>query len=291
LNFIPQTKHLNSHPLASIISGSFILPLNRGIRLSIQTGIFEPVDHASVVDAIVEQIEGLILNGVLRDGHKLPSERDISERMAVSRPKVREALKRLEDYGLIVSRHGEGTFVAPLIGSAMSPALIELYARHSGAFLDYLEFRREQEQFASALAAERATKIDKEILSAIISELETAHQVGDFAASEDADIRFHVAIVDASHNTLLVHSMSSIYALTRQNLFYNRAVLRAKDGDGASDLLLQQHRAIYQAIMDGNPELARKAARDHINFVERSYLVDQNRDRREQIAKRRQALL
>lgn len=259
--------------------------------MSIQTGIFEPVDHASVVDAIVEQIEGLILNGVLRDGHKLPSERDISERMAVSRPKVREALKRLEDYGLIISRHGEGTFVAPLIGSAMSPALIELYSRHSGAFLDYLEFRREQEQFASALAAERATKIDKEILSAIINELETAHQVGDFAASEDADIRFHVAIVDASHNTLLVHSMSSIYALTRQNLFYNRAVLRAKDGDGAGDLLLQQHRAIYQAIMDGNPELARKAARDHINFVERSYLVDQNRDRREQIAKRRQAML
>lgn len=259
--------------------------------MSIQGGLFEPVDHGSVVDAIVEQIEGLILNGVLRDGYRLPSERDIAEHMSVSRPKVREALKRLEENNLIISKHGEGTFVAPLIGSAMSPALIDLYSRHSGAFLDYLEFRRQQEQFASQLAAERATKTDKEILTTIMNELETAHQVNDFAASEDADIRFHVAIVDASHNTLLVHSMSSIYALTRQNLFYNRAVLRAKDGDGSAELLLQQHRSIYQAIMDGNPDQARKAAKDHIDFVERSYLVDQNRGRRERIAQRRQALL
>jgi len=259
--------------------------------VSIQNGIFEPVDNTSVVDAIVEQIEGLILNGVLRDGHKLPSERDISERMSVSRPKVREALKRLEEHELIISRHGEGTFVAPLIGSAMSPALISLYSRHSSAFLDYLEFRRSQEQFASGLAAERATKYDKEVLTNIMNELDVAHQNSDFAGSEDADIRFHVAIVDASHNTLLVHSMASIYALTRQNLFYNRAVLRAKDGDGASEMLLQQHRAIYQAIMEANQEAARKAARDHIDFVERSYIVDQNRDRREQIAKRRKALL
>ena len=74
------------------------------LPLSLQSRIFEPVEHASVVDAIVEQLEGLILNGVLRDGHKLPSERDIAENMGVSRPKVREALKRLEDHELIISQ-------------------------------------------------------------------------------------------------------------------------------------------------------------------------------------------
>jgi len=259
--------------------------------MSIRNDIFERVEHGSLVDAIVEQIERLILNGVLRDGKKLPSERDIADRMAVSRQKVREALKKLEDNALIVSRHGEGTFVAPLIGAAMSPALIQLYARHSGAFLDYLEFRREQEQFASSLAAERATKMDKQILTNIMKVLEDAHVAGDFTASEDADIRFHTAIVDASHNTLLIHSMASIYTLTRRNLFYNRAFLKAKDGEIIGGLLLEQHRSIYQAIMDGNQEQASKAAQDHINFVERSYLVDQNKGRREQIATKRMAVL
>ncbi|MGJ8528087.1 FadR/GntR family transcriptional regulator [Maritalea sp.] len=252
--------------------------------------IFKPVDHSSIVDAVVDQIEALILNGVLRDGYKLPSERDLAEQMSASRPKVREALKLLEENDLIISRHGEGTFVAPLIGSAMSPALIDLYSRHASAFLDYLEFRREQEQFASALAAERATDIDKETLNAIMEELEAAHECDNFDASEEADIRFHAAIVDASHNSLLVHTMSSIYALTRQNLFYNRRVLRVADGGAANELLLLQHRAIHQAIIQGKPESARKAARAHIDFLERSYLLEQDRNRREQIANHRRLI-
>ncbi len=272
------------------MSGPFNLPLRRDTDVSVGSTIFKPIDPSSIVDAIVEQVEVLILNGVLRDGHKLPSERDLAAQLSASRPKVREALKLLEQNKLIISRHGEGTFVAPLIGSAMSPALIDLYSRHASAFLDYLEFRREQEQFASTLAAERATDVDKEILCAIMDELETAHVSGDFDRSEDADIRFHAAIVDASHNSLLVHTMSSIYALTRQNLFYNRRVLRVTDGGAANELLLEQHRAIHQAIIDGDPARARTAAREHIDFLELSYLLDQDRNRREQIAKRRQAI-
>jgi len=133
--------------------------------------------------------------------------------------------------------------------------------------------------------------MDKQILTNIMKVLEDAHVAGDFTASEDADIRFHTAIVDASHNTLLIHSMASIYTLTRRNLFYNRAFLKAKDGEIIGGLLLEQHRSIYQAIMDGNQEQASKAAQDHINFVERSYLVDQNKGRREQIATKRMAVL
>ncbi len=59
--------------------------------------VFEPVDHTSVAESIVVQIETLILNGILRDGGRLPSERDLADQMGVSRPKLREALKQLED--------------------------------------------------------------------------------------------------------------------------------------------------------------------------------------------------
>lgn len=251
--------------------------------------IFEPIEHTSVVESVVKQIEMLILNGILRDGARLPAERDLAVQLGVSRPKVREAFKILESNELITVRHGEGTFVAPLIGSAMSPALIELYSRHQNAFLDYLEFRLEQEGFAAGLAATRATHADKEILSSIMDKLEAAHAANDTDASQDADIHFHSAIIDASHNSLLVHTMSSIYTLTRQNLFYNRSFLRTMDGTG--DLLLAQHRKIFEAIQEGNPEQAKKAACDHIAFVERSYLEEQSRAQRNQVSNRRLALM
>ncbi len=257
--------------------------------MNLSGAIFEPIDHSSVAESVITQIEELILSGVLKDGDRLPSERDLADRLGVSRPKVREALKRLEESGLINVRHGEGTFVSKLIGSAMSPALIELYARHSGAFLDYLEFRVVQEEFAAGLAAERATAADKEILTGIIRDMTEAQAAGDSKASEKADIAFHAAIVDAAHNTLLIHTMSSIYDLTRQNLFYNREFLRSIDGTGAQ--LHEQHVAIYNAIIDGRPDEARQAASRHIEFVKRSYITHQSRSRREMVSRRRRAML
>lgn len=251
--------------------------------------VFGPIGHASVVDVIVEQIETLILNGILRDGGRLPSERDLADQMKVSRPKVREALKKLEDNDLIQIRHGEGAFIAPLVGTAMSPALIALYARHQDAFLSYLEFRTAQESFAAELAASRATKADKEILARTMDQLEQAHETNDTAASQKADITFHSAIIDASHNSLLVHTMASIYALTEQNLFYNRSFLRSIDGTG--EQLLAQHRDIFKAILSGDPQGASKAAKIHIAFVQRSYVEEQSRAQRDQVASRRLALM
>ncbi|MFK7882048.1 FadR/GntR family transcriptional regulator [Roseobacter sp.] len=254
-----------------------------------QNSVFQQIDHASVVVTIVTQIETLILNGILRDGGRLPSERDLAEQMGVSRPKIREALKQLEDNGLINVRHGEGAFIAPLVGSAMSPALIQLYARHQDAFISYLEFRTAQESFAASLAATRATKADKVILSKVMDQLDKAHASGSVEESQDADIAFHSAIIDASHNSLLVHTMSSIYALTKQNLFYNRSFLRAIDGTG--DQLHAQHREIFEAVLAGDPDRASNAARDHIEFVKRSYVEEQSRDQRDQVSSRRLALM
>ncbi|HKJ61479.1 MAG TPA: FadR/GntR family transcriptional regulator [Hyphomicrobiales bacterium] len=250
--------------------------------------LFEPIEHASVVDSVVNKIEDLILAGVLKDGMKLPSERELSERMKVSRPKLRDALKRLEGHGLIVSRHGEGTFVAPLIGTAMSPALVELYSRRSMAFLDYMEFRTEMEAFAASLAADRATETDKAMIGQTIQAMESAHEANDNVAAEAADIHFHTSIMDASHNSLLIHTMTSIYDLTSRNIFFSRGFLLSHEGTG--ERLIAQHKAIYQAIVDGKPDDARKASVEHLEFVKQSFIVDQDRERREAVSKRKMAL-
>lgn len=252
------------------------------------TSPFEPVGHDSISDAVVEQIEGMIVDGILKEGRKLPSERELAEAMGVSRPKLREALQTLEDRGLVKVRHGEGSFVAALTGRAMSPALLSLYARYGRAFYDYLEYRREQEVFAARLAAERATQSDKERLKDIIAEMQQAWEDDDLEASQETDLRLHVAVVDASQNTTLIHMMASVYDLTRQGVFYNRKFLRSMDGTGAE--LLAQHKELAQAIIDGNPDRAAAAARDHMDFVERSFRIGQEQQLREERAAKRRKL-
>lgn len=250
---------------------------------------FAPVGHEGIAQTIVTQIEEMIVTGALREGTRLPSERDLAAAMDVSRPKVREALKQLEADGLIQIRHGEGTFVAPLIGAAMSPALIALYSKHQTAFTDYLEFRREQEAFAAALAAERATDEDRQSLREAMAAMQRAHDEGDRAASLEADVAFHQVVVDACHNSLMIHTMRSIYALMRNHVFYNRDFLRAIDGTG--EALLGQHRAIADAILAGDKDAAAEAAAAHIEYVAESFTIDTLRRRRENVAHRRRLLL
>lgn len=247
--------------------------------------VFEPVGHESVVDEVVSQIEDLIVGGVLRQGMKLPSERMLAEQMNVSRPKLREALKRLEEQDLLQVRHGGGTFVAPLMGEAMSPALLDLYSRHKGAFFDYLAYRREQESIAARWAAEIATNADKEIIAIFLDRMDTAHATQDSTAAHKADVGFHSAIVDATHNSTLIHMMASIYELTQRGVFYNRDYLCAADGTGA--LLLAQHHEIGAAILDGQPEAAARAARAHIDFVETSFRDGLDTLRRQALASKR----
>ncbi len=250
--------------------------------------IFEKIDHETVVDTVVRQIEGLIVTGVLKQGTKLPPERELAETLDVSRQKVREALKRLEDQNLLTVRHGEGSYIAALTGTALSPAMIDLYARHQSAFYDYLEYRREQEGFAAALASERATNVDREIILDTLERLEQAQNKHDAEASKEQDIKFHSVIVDASHNSTLIHTMASIYELTKRGIFYNRDFLRTIDGSG--EKLLQQHKNIGAAIVNGRAEDAKKAARDHIDFVEKSFRAGHEGRKREALAKKRQAL-
>lgn len=247
--------------------------------------LFEPVGHESLADAVVAQIEDLIASGILKQGRKLPSERDLAEMLRVSRPKLREALHVLEERGLVTTKHGEGSFVAPLTGQAMLPALLALYGRHEPAFFDYLEYRRAQEGFAARLAARRATRADKQRIAEILAEIERAWKERDAKASREADFALHTAIVDASQNATLIHMMQSIFDLTQQGVFYNRDFLKSIDGSGRK--LLDQHLELGQAVIDGDEVRAEQAAYDHIDFVESSFRTGIEQQRREAMAEKR----
>ncbi len=251
--------------------------------------IFEAIDSPSVVDGVVNQIEKLIIAGVLKGGRKLPSERELAEQMGISRPKIRDAIKDLEARGLLEVKHGDGTFVAALTGTALSPAMIELFSKHPEAFGGYIEFRREVEGFAAYVAAIRATEADREIIARIMTEMEAAHEARDRERELKLDVGLHAAIVDAAHNPLLVHVMASIYELMERAILQGRMIQEGPEASRA--ILLQQHRAIADAILERDPEAASAAAEEHINSVEASYRERSSESSRANIARKRRMLL
>ena len=232
------------------------------------TDIFSSVDHGRTADEVVQQVELLILDGVLRVGDRLPGERELSKRFDVSRPILREALKTLEQRGLLSSRHGGGTFIADVIGEIFSQPVMDLIARHRRATYDYLEYRREVEGFTAGFAAERATDADKDLLSGIIEAMRDAHAAEDTEREAALDVEFHNAVGEAAHNIILLHTLRSCYRLLSNGVFFNRALIYQYSG--SRDRLLEQHIAIFEAIAAGNAEMARRAAENHMDYVART---------------------
>ncbi|MAW86378.1 MAG: GntR family transcriptional regulator [Phyllobacteriaceae bacterium] len=230
--------------------------------------IFSRIEHSRTADEVVEQIEVLILEGILRVGDKLPGERELARQFEVSRPILRDALKTLEGRGLLVTRHGGGTYVADVIGQVFTGPVMELISKHRKAIADYLEYRREVEGVAAEYATKRATADDKALLTRIIERMKEAHQKDDFEEEAAIDVEFHNAIGECAHNIILLHTLRSCYRLLSDGVFYNRSMIY--NFPGARDKLLEQHLAIYNAVMAGDPAAARAAAEAHMAYVENS---------------------
>lgn len=219
-------------------------------------------------DLIARHIERLILEGALHPGEALLPERELAERLGTSRPTLREALKRLEDQGLLVNEHGRGTRVASLgLASATDP-LIALIARHEELGDDYLEFRSIVESAAAAMAAERASPVDLERIRACIDRIETAHLAQNPEDEAAADTELHQTIYEACHSLVMMQVMRGLSGSLRDTVLRNRAELFSIPA--TRDLLREQHLAIAEAILNGDAPAARQAALDHLHFLRRA---------------------
>ncbi len=246
---------------------------------------FHKVHAEKLSHAVMRQIELLILRGILRPGERLPAERELSERLGVSRPSLRDALADLQGRGMLVSRPGAGIYVADVLGSAFSPALIELFATHDEAMFDYIAFRRDLESLAAERAARLGTETDLKVIAAIFEKMELAHQKRDPTDEAQLDAEFHMAIIEASHNVVMLHIMRSMFELLRQGVFYNRQMMFKNRM--TRDQLLDQHRAIHVAIQNRKPVAARQAVAAHLDYVEQCLIEQIRSTRNEDIARQR----
>jgi GntR family transcriptional repressor for pyruvate dehydrogenase complex len=224
----------------------------------------EPVDRTSVVDSVIEQLEGLIFGG-LEPGEALPSEGELAAALGVSRLTVREATRTLEARGLLEIRQGRRPRVAAPNGGLVGDFFKIAVRRDPRALLDLLDVRRALEVHIAVLAARRATKGDIADMEMSINVMRAAGDESE--AFHAADVRFHENLAAASGNRMLVFLIEAFADPLRESRLRSFAGHRARGG-GIEDVI-QQHQAILDAVRARSPKAAADAMRDHLRQTER----------------------
>ncbi|CAN7709558.1 FadR/GntR family transcriptional regulator [Neorhizobium tomejilense] len=208
-------------------------------------------------DLSYQEMIGLIRDGTWAANTRLPSEYEMASQLGVSRPVVRQALARLREDGLIMSRRGSGSFV-----TREPSAELQYPAIASIADLEpFASFREGVEGEAAALAAERRSDHQLGGLRAMSS---CPHGIsGEEGANHDFD--FHVKVADASRNPFYANTLLSLR--TQVTLFMTLTWKVAALSVGFSTKVNQQHQDIVDAIEARNPEQARAAMRYHIRWT------------------------
>ena len=220
---------------------------------------FKSVKHTKVSDDIVHQVKTLISEGKLKPGDRLPPERDLVKEFGVSRPSLREALNTLAAMGFLEVK-GKRTFIKSVASESMQNPLSLLIKTDTQKIFDLIEVRKALEAWGAFLAAQRATGEDIKRLENILEEMRNAFEQGRSWEKQDAD--FHLGIAQATHNTIQIHIMSTIYDLLRESM-----VRVFKDRSKVKKLLDHHHR-MFSAIKNHSPDKARERTLEHLNYVE-----------------------
>lgn len=175
--------------------------------------MFSPIKSTKVYEQVIEQIQGMIANGDLKKGDKLPSERQLAEQLGVSRTSVREALRALQIIGLIEVRQGDGNFITESFDHCLFEPLSALFMLQESRPQEIVDLRRVIEVETATLAAQRITDEEIKELGELINQLKLLSEAQDEKNSVKVDKEFHYRIARASKNYLLLNILNVISAL------------------------------------------------------------------------------
>lgn len=221
--------------------------------------LFE-IEVESPVDKIVKQIRQLIISGQIKPGDKLPSERRLSEKLGIGRTHVRDAIKKLEFFGILKTNPQSGTIVAGIDMSAMEGLLSNVLSLGEDDFFHLVETRMLMEVHACRLAATRRTHADIADLENALEEYKNVVTKNKPGVNED--FKFHLKIAEASQNTV-IKSLMLIVIPDILKIYRKFNVC----GDGRFYKSLDEHEKILNCIINQDPDGAEKTMLVHLHDV------------------------
>ena len=222
---------------------------------------FTAVRRTRVFEGVARQIQQLIVDGGLKPGARLPPERELASRLAVSRSSVRDAIRILELAGLVIPRQGEGTVVADLSPENVVAPIASILVRKRELIAELIDVRKMIEPALAARAAERASPEDIGRLEAILERQRAKAARGESTVGEDSEFHYHIAL--AAKNKVV----RSVIDVLMQLLKETRA--RSLQAPGRPKRSLEGHRRVLAAIRRHDPAAAERAVRRHLEEIER----------------------
>ncbi len=222
----------------------------------------KPIRRVLVYEQVLDRIIKKIKEDGIKKGDRLPSEKEIANQLGVSRNSVREALRILTISGLIEPVSGKGTFLRYNLDVYEIPLNVVKAILSRASVIELMEVRRILEIEASGLAAIRASEEERKAFGQLWISLKKAFLEHNKEEWRDKGYEFHNKIVDMSGNILL----KKLYKHITKELRNIRQVLVKEQGIETQQM--EDHEKIFQAIMDGNGELARTFMQQHLNKVE-----------------------
>ncbi|NNG01375.1 MAG: FadR family transcriptional regulator [Desulfobacteraceae bacterium] len=225
--------------------------------------IFTTIKPLKVSDEIVRHIKSLITRGILDPGEKLPAERSLASLFGVGRSTLREAMNTLSTLGFIEIRKRQGAFVKSL-GETVIPDSFAQIMDEDQTKVKYLyELRMDLEVASSFMAAKNRSAEDLQIMDRLLGTMES--QVSEPRLGIGEDIKFHMAIANASRNILRVHVLENLF--TRYGHYIDIARRPFFQGKSHNEEICSHHRQILSAIEQQQPDEARDAMRAHLRMV------------------------
>jgi GntR family transcriptional repressor for pyruvate dehydrogenase complex len=221
---------------------------------------FAAVRRTRVFQDVARQIQRLILDGALKPGDKLPPERELAQRLAVSRGSVRDAISTLEIVGLLVPRQGEGTVVADLSSEALAMPIASVLLRRRELIVELLDIRKMIEPALAARAATRASPEEIAHLEDVLRRQRAKVLRGEPAIEEDTE--FHYAVAVAARNGVVRKVLDVLMDLLRETRS------RSLQIQGRPRRSLAGHRLVLAAIKRRDPDAAERAVRQHLQEIE-----------------------
>ncbi|QZY53744.1 FadR/GntR family transcriptional regulator [Crassaminicella profunda] len=224
--------------------------------------MFVPIKNKKVYQHVIEQIQNMVMEGTLKKGDKLPSERDLVAQLGVSRTSIREALRSLEVIGLIESRQGEGNFISGNIDSSFFEPLSVMFMLNKGNPESILELRMIIEVEAAAIAAKKIKEEDIEEMKNLMDELRKAQNE---IESAKVDKKLHYKIAQITGNYLIVTLLNAISSLMESFIKDARGMILREEEK--REVLMEQHQKICDALIEKDSKKAILAMKEHLETI------------------------
>ncbi|WP_459479967.1 FadR/GntR family transcriptional regulator [Clostridium saccharoperbutylacetonicum] len=229
-----------------------------------------PNKNPKVYDQVIDDIKNKIKSGEIKKGDRLPSEREMSEALGVSRTSIREAIRALEVIGLVESRRGAGNYIKTNFEDSLFEPLSVMFMLQESSPREMFDVRESLELQCARLSAKNIQDNELALLAAILDRMYLAENEEE---SLELDIKFHYLVAKASRNVLLINVLEVISQLMDE--FIKKFRMQILYVGNTKESLLEIHENLFRALKSRDEAKVYNAMKEHFNLIRKAYDYDE----------------